>query len=81
MTNNLTKLKEDPELFAKLEAEIKAISGAVRRMLAGPLNRRAIVVLLNDLLPQNVGISDIKAVLDAIENLDTQYLKKKIKGL
>lgn len=76
------KLKENPELLAQLESELRQISGAVRRLLAGPIKRRAVLVLLKDSLPQTsgIGIRDIDTVIEAIESLDTQYLKKAIKS-
>lgn len=76
--SKLTKLKEDPELLNTLEAELKAISGAVRRLLAGPLNRRAVMVLLKDTVGTSIGHREIEAVVSAIEGLDTRYLKKRI---
>lgn len=77
----MSKLKENPELLEQLEAEIREISGAVRRLLASNLNERAILVLVNDALPgtAGLGIRDIKMVLDAVANLDSKYLRKKIK--
>lgn len=80
--SDLNKLKEDPELLEKLREEVQDISGAVRRLLAGPVNRRAIIVLLHDLVPNKKRVSrdDIETVLDAIVSLDTQYLKQKIKS-
>ena len=74
------KLKENPELLKELESTIREISAAVRRLLAGPIKRRAIEVLLWDAIPasKKIGIKDIETVLDAVESLDSQYLKKKI---
>lgn len=75
------KLKENPELLLELESQLSDISGAVRRLLAGPIKRRAILVLLEDMLPTTtgIGIKDIDTVISSIESLDTQYLKQKIK--
>jgi hypothetical protein len=77
--SKLKVLKENPELLNELEEQLRAMSGAVRRLLAGPLNERALLLLINDACPAKVGISDIKVVLDAVANLDSKYLKKKIK--
>lgn len=75
------KLKENPELLPQLEEQLREISGAIRRMLAGQVTRRAIIVLIHDSLPASarIGTRDIDAVISAVEKLDTQYLKKKIK--
>lgn len=77
-----TKLKENPELLSQLEEQLRDISGAVRRLLAGQVTRRAIIVLIHDMLPASakIGTRDIEAVISAIEKLDTQYLKKKMKS-
>jgi hypothetical protein len=73
-------IKENPELLKELESEIRAISGGVRRLLAGPLNRRAILLLVHDAIraSERPGMATVDIVIDAIERLDTQYLKKKI---
>lgn len=72
--STLTKLKEDPALLETLRKEIEAVSGAVRRMLAGPLKRRALTVLIKDCMAQSsgIGVRDIDAVIDVISDLDSQ---------
>ena len=77
--SKLKVLKENPELLGELEGQLREISASVRRMLAGPLNERALLLLINDACPSKVGIQDIKHVLDAVANLDSKYLRKKIK--
>ena len=62
------------ESFAKqLETQIIAIDEAIKRLVSGPVKRRAIVLLLNDLT--DLPMSDIDKVLLALGELRKTYLK------
>lgn len=64
---------------------IKAISDGIRRLRGGPLNDKAILLLIQHAAPnasrrynQNkVGLTEIRAVIEGIESLEATYLKKK----
>lgn len=63
---------------------IKAISDGIRRLRGGPLNDKALMLLIQHAAPsigrysQNkIGITEIRAVIEGIESLEATYLKKK----
>lgn len=62
-----------PEVLASAIVEVAA---ATRKLLAGPLNERAIIVLLKDSCGPTMPIAHIKMVLNHAANLDQRYLKK-----
>jgi hypothetical protein len=78
------KEKEVPtEIIA---ASIQAISEGVRKMKAGRLNDKALVLLIQNASPACSGYparkpsaTEVRAVLEGIENLEATYLKKKLK--
>lgn len=53
---------------------VVAIAEGIRKLRAGRLNDRAIVLLINDVC--GVAKRDIKLVLDSITSLDSTFLKK-----
>lgn len=57
-----------------LAESIKAISDGMKKIRAGRLNDRALVVLLKD--ASGVPIYEIKKVLDGMESLEANYLRK-----
>lgn len=57
-----------------LAESIRHISEGVRKLRAGPLNDKALLLLIHH--STGVAQRDIKAVLDGIESLDTAYLRK-----
>jgi hypothetical protein len=60
-----------------LAAHIVEIANSMRKLMAGPMNERAIVLLIHDSLPKSapVGKRDIAKVLTSIENLAHTFLK------
>lgn len=70
--------EENPMPVEILAEHIKAISEGVKKLMAGPLNEKAIVLLIQHAIPGTAGVrvTDIRAVLNALENLERVYLKK-----
>lgn len=79
-------LKNDSEKPVPIEViaeAIVAISEGIRKLRAGPLNDRALILLIQHAAPavggryQNtqLSIKDIKATLEGIESLEREYLK------
>lgn len=65
-----------------LAASIKAISDGITKLRAGPLNERALVLLIVNAAPnigygKNVTAKHVRAVLDGISSLEHEYLKPK----
>lgn len=62
---------------------IVAISQGIRKLRAGPLNDRALVLLIQHAAPSHNGAAisqkEIKAVLAGIENLEREYLRPRKK--
>lgn len=66
-----------------LAAEIASIAGGIRKLRAGRLNDRALVLLIQNAAPmagvrhkaKPVSASTVRAVLAGIENLEREYLK------
>lgn len=58
---------------ADLAAQIKAIDEAYQRIEAGPLKRRAILILLKDL--SGLPITTIEIVLDSLSRLRREFVK------
>lgn len=68
----------DPENEVPQEVLAKAIvqaSEAAQKLLAGPLTRRAIVVLIQDACPANIPRTTIELVLNAAADLRRRYVK------
>ena len=69
--------EENPIPVEILAEHIKAISEGVKTLMAGPLNEKAIVLLIQHAIPGTaVKVTDIRAVIRALERLETTYLKK-----
>jgi len=64
---------------------IKAISEGIRKLRSGPLNDKALLLLIQHAAPSvtrsnsKLPMSDIRAVLDGIESLEATYLRKRVK--
>lgn len=72
-------VKNNPEkpVPAEILAEsIVKISRATDRMLSSGLNRRALILLVWDLVPNDVGKREVAAVLDALPQLEKAFLTK-----
>lgn len=69
-------LSADILVLDEIGRAITQISGVFKRMNSGPLNRRALVVLLQDMIGDgNISKKQINQVLDAAARLD-EYLTK-----
>lgn len=62
---------------------IKAISTGIKKLIAGPLNEKALILLIQHATP-GIGYSgkpsakEIRNVLEGIESLEKVYLRKKV---
>lgn len=63
---------------------IVSISQGIKKLLAGPLNEKALLLLITHTCPQwgrypkrSVGQREVKAVLEGIQSLEKQFLKPK----
>ena len=56
-----------------LASSIVELAKAAKRLLYGPLNDRALVVLLSD--SSKVGRSDVLAVLQSLRSLERDYVR------
>lgn len=78
------KAKIDPEILNIIEQEIKGTVQGVRKLLSSGLNRRTIVLLIQDAAPmvnrKKLGTTEIKAVLEGMESLERVHIKKKDKS-
>jgi len=54
---------------------IVSISEGIRKLRSGRLNDRAIVILIHHVC--GIGQREIRSVLDAMETLESNYLKKR----
>lgn len=81
MANKNKKKEETPEqkaqreLVEKIAGNIQSLADAVRSLLNGPLNRRALVVLLASSAKMHQ--TQVQAVLNALETMDKDWLNKK----
>ncbi len=78
--------EEKPVPVEVIADSIKSISEGIKKLRSGPLNDKALMLLIQHAAPtkgsysyQKITIGEIKAVLDGIEGLEEFYLKKKTK--
>lgn len=76
--NNLLETEEQKrnrEIVESIAGNIASLCQAVKKLLNGPLNKKALVILLasSSSLSQN----KVEQVLRAIENLESDWLNKK----
>lgn len=83
------EVKQKPENEVPTEvlaSSIVEISNGIKKLRSGRLNDRALFLLIQDAAPNGgggsrgygkVGIREIKAVLEGIENLEAAFLRKK----
>jgi len=72
---------DNPVPIEIMAEHIKAISDGVKKLMDGPLNKRAIFLLIQNATPTfkggaKISITEIRAVLDGIESLESVYLKR-----
>lgn len=66
----------NPESIEVIAKNIRAIAEGVRCLRAGPLNDRALFLLIQHAAPISLGVREIKAVFEGIDALDATYLRK-----
>lgn len=76
-------VKQNPEKPVAVEIiaeSIVTISQAMRKLRQGQLNDKALLLLVHNAVSPagTVTRSGVKAVMDAIENLEREYLKKRV---
>ena len=75
---------EEPMPVEVLADSIKAISEGIKKLRTSRLNDKALILLIRHATPgvgsrynpKRVGATEIRAVLEGIESLETTYLKK-----
>ena len=73
---HITKSVDKPESTEIMAASIVAISNGFTKLLNSGLNRRAIIVLVQDMVgATKITKKDIELVLDAIPRLKAWYVK------
>lgn len=81
-------IKQDEENVVPVEVmaeSITAISAGIKKLLAGPLNEKALILLIQNAAPtiggrysnRKIGSEEIRATLGGIESLEKTYLKPK----
>jgi len=83
----VTQDENKPMPIEVMAESIRSISEGIKKLRHGPLNERALLLLIQHsaamvgapLTRNRVGQSTIKAVLDGIEDLESTYLKPKKK--
>lgn len=77
-TEKTLKIINDDDVPVEILAEnIQAISEGMTKLRSGRLNERALLVLLRD--ATNLPMKDIRYVLNALDQLESLYLKPKPK--
>jgi len=76
--------QENPMPVEVLAESISSIAQGVKKLLAGPLNERALILLIQNACPtvgkfppRAVTQKEVKSVLDGICSLEKEYLKPK----
>ena len=57
-----------------LASSIKEIADGVKKLRSGKLNEKCLLLLISN--SSGVGKKEVKMVLDALEDLENQYLKQ-----
>lgn len=74
-TIKIASTKENPVPLDILASSIRDIAGAMKKIKAGPVKERVIVLLIRDALNGRVTLGDIESVLSVITDLDKKFLK------
>jgi hypothetical protein len=64
-----------PEPLEVLAASIIEVAAAYKKLDQSRLKRRVVVLLIKDLTQNNVSITDIERVLDAVPLIADKYIK------
>ena len=71
------KLVNDAEAPTEiLASSIVTIAEGMRKLRNGRLADRALFLLIQDACPENMSLARIRSVLDAIGELDKQYVRR-----
>jgi hypothetical protein len=77
MKNVIVAQVEGAEVPTEILAEsIVAISQGVKRLRAGKLNDRALILLIQDACTTRIGKDVIARVLNGMESLEATYIRK-----
>ena len=77
--------EQNPVPVEVLATSIKAIAEGVRKLRAGPLNEKALVLLISHACPmlhnpyRRPNAKEVRAVIEGMDSLGAVYLKKKPK--
>ncbi len=63
------------EMLEKIAGNIQSLAESVRKLLDGPLNRRALVILLATSSGQSQVA--VKAILESLETMEKDWLNKR----
>ena len=75
------KPKQPPNVQEQILEQMQAISAGVKKLWEGPINDRAILLLLQDAIGnrpgtyRQFGTKDIQAVLDGMAAMESHFLK------
>ena len=58
-----------------LASAITNVSDGIKKLRAGKLSDRALLILIRDACPEVIGLDKIRMVLDAMGNLSKRYVK------
>lgn len=72
----ITVLNDNDTTPEVLASTIKAMSESVKKLLDGPVKKRALLILIKDQIA-GIGIRDIEMVIDAMSNAARFHLKPK----
>lgn len=67
--------EENPEPTEVIAEAIIKVADAMEKMKATKLTERAILLLIRDSISGNIGLGDIKTVLNAAADLKKNYIK------
>lgn len=61
-----------PEILA---SAIVSVAEGIKKLRAGRLSDRALLILIQDACPERIGIERIRMVIDAMASLQKKYVK------
>jgi hypothetical protein len=77
MSKSPVEIVNDAEVPTEiLASSIVTISQGMKKLLAGRLTNRALLLLIRDNCTDTIGLDKIRMVLDAIGDLERRYVQK-----
>lgn len=67
--------EQNPVPVEVLAEAIVSISAGIKKLRAGPLNERCLLLLIQNAAPFTINQKQVRTVLDGIEQLEHEYLK------